>query len=234
MRRTGVAPGAQQIVRTVGRAGGRGTRQTGIDRLSGSPAEPRRALRGGLDMGLQHRLHADGRSTPRSAAMIAAMRAGQPAQASRSWRARRNTSATARRPVDQLAPSASAAAVCVPAPSAPRWRCAPASTSCRQPPPVGRPCSLSVSLTAPMAASGTGRIAEARRPRCFAGSVACARRASEAAASIEPSGCSTSRPDTRAFCTAPREMPGVARVLALAHALPLRGHRMIRIQSKKP
>jgi hypothetical protein len=37
--------------------------------------------------------------------------------------------------------------------------------------------------------------------------VTCARRASDAAASIEPSACSTSRPDARAFCTAPREMP---------------------------
>ena len=45
------------------------------------------------------------------------------------------------------------------------------------------------------------------RPRCIDGSVACARRASLAAASIEPSACSTIRPDARAFCTAPREMP---------------------------
>ena len=48
------------------------------------------------------------------------------------------------------------------------------------------------------------------RRRCIEGSVACARRASDPAASIEPSACSTSRPETRAFCTAPRETPACA------------------------
>jgi hypothetical protein len=88
--------------------------------------------------------------------------------------------------------------------------------ACRKvaPPPEGdgRPFSRRVSPTAVTAAVGTGfSFGDAatnrsgdRLPRCFDGSVAAARRASEASASIEPSGCSTSRPASFAFWIAPR------------------------------
>jgi len=80
------------------------------------------------------------------------------------------------------------------------------------------PCSRSVSPTALTAASGTGFILGGGCARCFDGSVVAARRASDAAASIEPSACSTSRPAALALWIAPRE-PDSGGVVALAHAL---------------
>ena len=81
-------------------------------------------------------------------------RAGQPLQASRSSRARRNTRFTAR------ARSTSSPLSCC----SRRRRSWASSTSlavraCRKvmPPAMGRPCSCRVCLTAPTAASGTGR-----------------------------------------------------------------------------
>ena len=94
------------------------------------------------------------------------------------------------------------------------------------------PCSLSVSATAPTAASGTGlypRRGDGARLCCFEGSVACARRTSEAEASIEPSACSTSRPEVRAFCTAPREMPA-----RQAYSRSLRPSRLLVIGRSRP
>jgi hypothetical protein len=80
-----------------------------------------------------------------------------------------------------------------------------------------------VSPTAATAAVGTGfkfgadadadadvRAGALEASRCFEGSVTAARRESEASASIEPSGCSTSRPAVFAFWIAPRERPARA------------------------
>ena len=69
-----------------------------------------------------------------------------------------------------------------------------------------------MSPTAESAAFGTGfSFGGAGLPRrCFDGSVAAARRASEASGSIEPSACSTSRPAAFAFWIAPRESPARA------------------------
>jgi hypothetical protein len=68
-----------------------------------------------------------------------------------------------------------------------------------------------VSATAETAVSGTGFIlGRLVPPRCFDGSVIAARRASDAAASIEPSAWSTRRPAAFAFWIAPRETPAWA------------------------
>jgi hypothetical protein len=72
-------------------------------------------------------------------------------------------------------------------------------------------CSRKVSATADTAVSGTGFIrGRPAPPRCFEGSVIAARRASDAAASIEPSVWSTRRPAAFAFWIAPRETPAGA------------------------
>ena len=79
----------------------------------------------------------------------------------------------------------------------------------------GSPFSRRVSPTAESAAFGTGfsvggAEVGGEAPRCFEGSVAAARRASEASGSIEPSACNTSRPEAFAFWIAPRERPAWA------------------------
>jgi len=75
------------------------------------------------------------------------------------------------------------------------------------------PCSVSVSLTVEIAASGTGRIPRGGGvssgfvARLFETSVVAARRASDRSGSIEPSSWRTSRPASFAFWIAPRESP---------------------------
>ena len=140
-------------------------------------------------------------------------RAGQFTQASRVSRASRNTSASAR-----ARSTSSPLSFCSFSRRSCDFSTSLAVFACRKvaPPPEGdgRPCSRSVSPTAVTAAFGTGfsfgagddaARTGARAPRCFDGSVGAARRASEASASIEPSGCSTSRPAVFAFWIAPRE-----------------------------
>ena len=127
--------------------------------------------------------------------------------------ARGGTPVLRREPGRPARPSASAASAAAPATSAPRSRSSPAGrwrrhrrvaadrvrAGCRRrrPRPRSAPASASAS---PAAASGARA-----RPRCFEGSVAAVRRASEESASIEPSGCKASRPATFAFWIAPRE-----------------------------
>ena len=134
--------------------------------------------------------------------------AGQFTQASRSSRASRNTSVSAR-----ARSTSSPFSFC----RRMRLSCA-LSTSCAVfacrkvvPPPVAgaaSPCSLSVSPTADTAASGTGfSFCAFGAFLVLDGSVASALSRSEAAASMLPSSCRTSRPAAFAFWIAPRERP---------------------------
>ena len=83
---------------------------------------------------------------------------------------------------------------------------------------AGRPCSRSVSATAPTAASGTGRKVDRCRPRCIDGSVACARRASRSRSVDRAVGVQHQPPRRPRLLHRAARDAGVCSILALAHA----------------